>query len=138
MYANEITSAAADAGIKAAILEATAAGLAITVVVVDAGSNLKALHRMDGAPLVSVQTAINKANAAASIGMPTDDFFTAIKNDPAAVASFASRPGLALIGGGLPVHADGKLLGGIGVAGALTAAEDRHIADQAVANLTGA
>jgi uncharacterized protein GlcG (DUF336 family) len=30
---------------------------------------------MDGAPLVSLQTAMSKAYAAAAIGMPPDDFF---------------------------------------------------------------
>ena len=59
---------------------------------------------MDEAPLVSIQTAINKAYAVSGvIGMPPDEFFSAIKADGAAVASFASRPGLALIAGGLPV-----------------------------------
>lgn len=128
-----ITSAAADAAISSAVAEASAMNIAITVVVVDAGSNLKALQRMDGAPLVSLETALFKANAAASIGMATDDFFTAIKDDPAAVASFATRHGLALIGGGLPVYAGSELTGGIGVAGAITAAEDLRIAEYAAA-----
>jgi uncharacterized protein GlcG (DUF336 family) len=101
----------------------------ITVVVVDDGGNLKALRRMDGAPLVSIETAMNKAYAAAAIGMPVDDFFQAIKEDPAAVASFATRPGLALIAGGVPLIVDGHLVGGIGVAGAMTGAEDRAIAE---------
>ena len=90
---------------------------------------------MDGAPLVSLQTAMNKAYAAAAIGMPPDDFFAAIEADPAAVASFASRPGLALIAGGLPVLADGEVAGAIGVAGAMTAAEDRAIAEAALASV---
>jgi uncharacterized protein GlcG (DUF336 family) len=30
---------------------------------------------MDGAPLISVQTAMKKAYAAAAIGMPPDDFY---------------------------------------------------------------
>jgi len=92
---------------------------------------------MDGAPLVSLQTAISKAYAAAAIGMPPDDFFAAIETDPAAVASFASRPGLALIAGGLPVLADGQVAGAIGVAGAMTAAEDRAIAETALAGTEG-
>jgi glc operon protein GlcG len=86
---------------------------------------------MDGAPLVSLQTAINKAYAAAAIGMPPDDFYAAIESDQAAVAEFGTRPGLALIAGGLPVIADGRVAGAIGVAGAMTGAEDRHIAEPA-------
>lgn len=101
-------------------------------VVVDEGGSLKARRRMDGAPLVSVQTAHNKAYAAAAIGMAVDDFFEAIKTDPAAVASFAARPGLALIAGGVPLLIDGTVVGAVGVAGAMTGAEDRRIAEAAV------
>jgi glc operon protein GlcG len=118
--------------IDAAISEAAQRSVPVTVVTVDESGVVKALHRMDGAPLVSVQTAQNKAYAAAAIGMPTDDFYSAIESDGAAVASFAARPGLALIGGGLPVLADGQVAGAIGVAGAMTADEDRRIAAAAV------
>jgi glc operon protein GlcG len=116
----------------AAVDEATAMSVRATVVIVDESGVLKELSRMDGAPLVSVQTAWNKAYAAAAIGMPPDDFYAAIESDGAAVASFATRPGLALIGGGIPVVADGQVAGAIGVAGAMTAAEDRRIAEAAV------
>jgi uncharacterized protein GlcG (DUF336 family) len=81
---------------------------------------------------MSVPTAIHKAYAAAAIGMPPDEFFTAIESDPAAVASFANRPGLALIAGGVPVVVDGEVAGAVGVAGAMTGAEDRRIAEVAV------
>ncbi|HEX8004836.1 MAG TPA: heme-binding protein [Trebonia sp.] len=118
--------------VDAAVAAATAGGLRVTVVTVDESGVLREVRRMDGAPLVSLQTAMSKAYAAAAIGMPPDDFFTAIESDPAAVASFANRPGLALIAGGLPVLADGKVAGAIGVAGAMTAAEDRAIAEAAL------
>jgi uncharacterized protein GlcG (DUF336 family) len=91
---------------------------------------------MDGAPLVSVQTATNKAYAAVPTGMAPDDFYNAIKDDAAAVASFPAWPALALIAGGLPVIAGGAVVGGIGVAGATTGAEDRRIAEQAVAAIS--
>jgi glc operon protein GlcG len=107
--------------------------VAVTVVLVDESGVLKELQRMDGAPLVSVQTALDKAYAAAAIGMPPDDFYRAIEEDGAAVASFATRAGLALIAGGMPLLADGQVAGGVGVAGAMTGAEDRRIAEAAVA-----
>jgi uncharacterized protein GlcG (DUF336 family) len=124
------TEAAARA-IAAGVAESTRMSVPVTIVVLDESGALKELRRMDGAPLVSIQTAINKAYAAAAIGMPTDDFYNTIQADPAAVASFATRPGLALIAGGIPVLVDGHVAGGIGVAGALTGAEDRHIAEEA-------
>ena len=118
--------------VDAALAEANTMAVAVTVATVDESGVMKEFRRMDGAPLVSVQTAINKAYAAAAIGMPPDDFFTAIEADPAAVASFANRSGLALIAGGLPVLVDGQVAGAIGVAGAMTGAEDRRIAEAAV------
>jgi uncharacterized protein GlcG (DUF336 family) len=124
-----LSDAAAARAVEGAIEAATSMGVPVTVVVVDDGGNVKAARRMDRAALVSLQTAQNKAYAAAAIGMPVDDFFEAIKDDQAAVASFASRPGLALIAGGIPLTIDGRLIGGLGVAGAMTGAEDRQIAE---------
>jgi glc operon protein GlcG len=118
--------------IDAAVAEAQTMSVPVTAVVVDESGVVKEMLRMDGAALVSVQTAINKAYAAAAIGMPPDDFYAAIESDGAAVAEFGTRPGLALIAGGLPVLADGKVAGAIGVAGAMTGAEDRRIAEVAI------
>ena len=118
--------------IDAVVAEAAAVAVAVTAVTVDESGVLKELRRMDGAPLISVQTAVSKAYAAAAIGMPPDEFYAAIESDGAAVASFATRPGLALIGGGMPVVADGQVAGTVGVAGAMTAAEDRRIAEAAI------
>jgi glc operon protein GlcG len=118
--------------LDAAVAEASAMSVPITVVAVDESGITKELVRMDDAPLVSVQTAIDKAYAAATIGMPPDEFFSAIEADGAAVAAFANRPGLALIAGGLPVLGEGRVAGAIGVAGAMTGAEDRHIAEVAL------
>jgi glc operon protein GlcG len=123
--------------VDAAVAAAMAGGLRVTVVTVDESGVLREVRRMDGAPLVSLRTAISKAYAAAAIGMPPDDFYAAIEMDPAAVASFANRPGLALIAGGLPVLADGQVAGAIGIAGAMTAAEDRAIAEAALAGAAG-
>jgi glc operon protein GlcG len=128
-----VSSATARRLIDVALAEAGRESLAVTVVVVDESGVLKELVRLDGAPLVSVQTAINKAFAAAAIGMPPDDFYAAIESDGAAVAEFATRPGLALIAGGLPLIVDGRPAGAIGVAGAMTGAEDRRIAEVAIA-----
>jgi glc operon protein GlcG len=123
--------------VAAAVAEAAAMSVRATVVTVDESGVVKELYRMDGAPLVSVQTAWNKAYAAAAIGMPPDDFYAAIESDAAAVASFAARPGLALIAGGIPVVTDGQVAGAIGVAGAMTGAEDRRIAEAAVGRACG-
>jgi glc operon protein GlcG len=118
--------------IDTAVAEAESMSTPVTVAVVDESGVLKHFERMDGAALVSVQTAMSKAYAAAAIEMPTDEFFAAIESDAAAVASFATRPGLALIAGGLPLLVEGQIAGAIGVAGAMTGEEDRRIAEAAV------
>jgi uncharacterized protein GlcG (DUF336 family) len=118
--------------IDTAVAAAESTSSSVTVAVVDESGVLKQVERMDGAPLVSVQTAMSKAYAAAAIEMPTDEFFAAIESDAAAVASFATRPGLALIAGGLPFLVEGQIAGGIGVAGAMTGEEDRRIAEAAL------
>jgi glc operon protein GlcG len=123
--------------VDAALAEAESMSVLVTVVVVDESGVTKEMVRMDGAPLVSVQTAINKAYAAVAIGMPPDEFYAAIESDSAAVTEFGTRPGLALIAGGLPVIADGKAAGAIGVAGAMTAGDDRRIAEVAIARAHG-
>ena len=127
-----LSSEASRLMIDAAVAQARKLSVPITVVVVDESGVTTELLRMDGAPLVSVQTATNKAYSAAAIGMPPDDFYAAIESDEAAVAEFGTRPGLALIAGGLPVLTDGKVAGAIGVAGAMTATEDRRIAEAAI------
>ena len=127
-----LSSEASRRMIDAAVAQARKLSVPITVVAVDESGVIKELLRMDGAPLVSVQTATNKAYSAAAIGMPPDDFYAAIESDEAAVTEFGTRPGLALIAGGLPVLTDGKVAGAIGVAGAMTAAEDRRIAEAAI------
>jgi glc operon protein GlcG len=123
--------------VDAAAGEAEAISVADTIVTVDESGVLKDMCRMDRAPLVSVQTALSKAYAAAAIRMPSDDFYAVIESDGAAVASFATRPGLGLISGGIPVVADGQVARAIGVAGTLTAAADRRIAGAAVGGAGG-
>ena len=62
-------------------------------------------------PPARVQTAMSKACAAAAIGMAHDEFYAGIEADAPAVASFAARPSMTLIAGGLPVLVDGQVAG---------------------------
>jgi uncharacterized protein GlcG (DUF336 family) len=78
--------------VDAAVAEADAMSVPVTVVVVDESGVTKEMLRMDGAPLVSVETAVNKAYAAAAIGMPPDDFYAG--SSPTARPSRSSRRAL--------------------------------------------
>ena len=59
-----------------------------TIAIVDESGVLKGLLRMDGAPLLSVQVAQDKAYTAAAFGIPTDAWYDFIKDDaPLAVGA---------------------------------------------------
>ncbi len=137
MVRRSLSAGQSRALVDAAIDGARAAGIAVTIVVLDDAGVLKEMQRMDGAPMDTVRTATKKAFAAVSIGAPSDEFFADIESEPAAVADFAARENLSLIGGGVPVVSDGAIAGAVGVSGADTAEEDRRIAEGAITSVIG-
>ncbi len=112
--------AAANDAVKAAIEKAVVMGLRVNAAVVDRGGLLVAFLRMPGAPLHSMDIAIDKAYTAAGFGMPTGMWHEALKAHSEAVQQGVPlRPRFTAFGGGLPIIVDGQLIGGIGVSGAL-------------------
>ena len=98
--------------------KAAAMGHAFVIAVVDESGVLKALSRMDGAPLLSVQVAQDKAYSAAGFGMPTHSWHDFIKDDPPLAAGATTGiDRLVVFGGGYPIVVDGQVVGGIGVSG---------------------
>jgi hypothetical protein len=67
----DISLAQAQAVVEAAIAASDDKGLAMDIAVVDAGANLKAFARMDGAWLGSIDIAIKKARTARFFNFPT-------------------------------------------------------------------
>ena len=67
----DITQAQADTVIKGALAKAKEQGVPMNIAVVDAGGNLKAFTRMDGAFLGSIDISIGKARTARLFNMPT-------------------------------------------------------------------
>jgi len=72
---------------------------------------------MDGAPLLSVQIAQDKAYSAAAFGMPTDQWYEFIKDDGPLLHGIVHTPRLTIFGGGFPILDDGQVVGGVGVSG---------------------
>jgi uncharacterized protein GlcG (DUF336 family) len=88
------------------------------IAVVDESGVLKAFSRMDGAPLLSVQVAQDKAYTAVGFGLSTDGWHDFIKNDPPlATGAVGGIDRLVVFGGGYPIKVDGQIVGGIGVSG---------------------
>lgn len=108
-----------------AVLEAQRLGARVNVAVVDAAGHLAAFVRMPGAPLHSIEIAIDKAYTAASFGLPTGRWRDELQAHSAAVREgIVLRPRFVAFGGGLPVVEDGAVIGGIGVSGGSEAQDE--------------
>jgi len=120
-----ITAAAAQRLIDAAEGHARTLAMAIVTVIVDESGVLKAMRRMDGAPLMAVEAAAKKARTAVGFGLPTGkpwhDF---IKDDPILLLGAPALPDFMLLGGGFPVMAGDSIVGAIGVSGGHYSADE--------------
>ncbi|MCU1605236.1 MAG: hypothetical protein JWP46_1701 [Modestobacter sp.] len=104
--------------VRRAVAQAVDDGGAFVVCVVDESGVQKAFARMDGAPLLSVQVAQDKAYTAAGFSMPTDGWFDFIKEDePLRLGAPTGIERLVVFGGGYPITVDGAVVGGVGVSG---------------------
>jgi uncharacterized protein GlcG (DUF336 family) len=115
---SSITSDLAHRIIAAAEAKAHEMGHPFVIAVVDDSGVLKAFSRMDGAALLAVQVAQDKAYTAVGFGIPTDGWHDFIKDDPPlALGAPSGIDRLVVFGGGYPISVGGKLVGGIGVSG---------------------
>jgi uncharacterized protein GlcG (DUF336 family) len=112
-----ITAAFAQELLDAATAKAVEIGVPMVISIVDHDGTPKAFLRMDGAPLLSVEIAANKAYTAAAFGMATDAWHEFIKEDEPLRLGIVHTDRLVTFGGGYPIKLDGDLIGGIGVSG---------------------
>jgi uncharacterized protein GlcG (DUF336 family) len=112
-----ITLEAAQRLIAAAEAKARAMNIPMSIAVVDSDGTLKAFSRMDGAALLSVQIAQDKAYTAISFSMATHEWFDFVKNDPPLLHGIVKTDRLIVFGGGYPIKTDAGIIGGIGVSG---------------------
>jgi uncharacterized protein GlcG (DUF336 family) len=133
----QVSLAQAHALVDAAVAESEALGLRMVIAVVDAGANLVALARMDGAWLASVDVAIKKARTSALIPIPTGDLGPLVQPGASLYGAEITNEGLITFPGGLPLSGtDGTPIGAIGVSGS-TVEDDLAVAEAAVAALGG-
>ncbi|RXZ64830.1 GlcG/HbpS family heme-binding protein [Pelagerythrobacter rhizovicinus] len=129
-----ITQEASDKLIAAATAKAEEMGVPMCISIVDESGNLKAFRRMDGAALLSVDIATNKAYTAVSFGMPSHGWYDFIKNDPPLLHGIVHTPRLVVFGGGYPVSENDQVIGAIGVSGGHYE-QDMAVAEAALAAL---
>lgn len=103
--------------VSAAEEKALSIGVPMAIAVTDEAGILKAFSRMDGAALLAVDIAKNKAYTAISFSMPTDKWFEFIKDDGPLLHGVLAIDRLIIFGGGYPITLDGEVIGGIGVSG---------------------
>ena len=120
-----------------ALAKATKIGVSENVAILDDGGNLKAFSRMDGAPILSIEIAQNKAYTAL-FGVSTQEFFNFIQGDPSLLAGIPTLARVAVWGGGFPINVNGEVVGAIGLSGAPTMQNDEDCARAALALVSDA
>ena len=82
---HSISSELAQKMVNEAVAKAREIGVTENVAILDDGGNLKAFSRMDGAPILCIEMAQNKAYTAL-FGVSTQEFFKFIQSDPSLLA----------------------------------------------------
>jgi uncharacterized protein GlcG (DUF336 family) len=114
--------------ISAAEKKAEEIGQPMDIAVVDAGGNLKAHVRMDGAFVGSISISINKAYTAIAFQQQTADLQEPTRPDgPIYGLSDAHGGRLVVFPGGIPLVRDGEILGAVGVSTG-TVEQDQEVA----------
>lgn len=114
---HSIDSATAQQALQAASEKAMKIGVPMSIVIYDVAGHEKAMLRMDGASLISLQIAHDKAYTSAATGLPTHLWHDYIKDDPPLLTGIVHTPRFVVFGGGFPITEDGKAIGAIGVSG---------------------
>lgn len=127
-----MTLAQAQTALEAAKQKAQELNLKMNIALVDAGANLVAFARMDGAWLGSVDIAIRKARTARFFDMPTGDLGQASQPGGSLYNIEHSNGGLITFPGGIPIkNSEGGIIGAIGVSGS-TVENDHTVAEAGV------
>ncbi|HOU46788.1 MAG TPA: heme-binding protein [Chitinophagales bacterium] len=124
----DITLEQAEKIIAAAKKKAAELDTKMDIAIVDAGANLKAFARMDGAWLGSIDISIKKAKTARFFDFPTGVIGTLSQPGGSLFGIEHSNGGLITFPGGLPIKVGDVVIGGIGVSGS-TVENDHAVAE---------
>src|SRR5437868_509670 len=118
-YGAPITLEVAKKVMAGAEAEAARNNLAVVITIIDSGGNMVMMHRIDNTQLASINASEGKAQTALAFKRPSKQLEEAVA---------AGGAGLRLVGlkniwpieGGVPLLVDGKIVGAIGISGALS------------------
>jgi uncharacterized protein GlcG (DUF336 family) len=123
--------------IAAAESKAAEIGQPMNIAVADAGGNLIAHVRMDGAWLGSIDISIKKAYTSRAFDISTKDLAVHSQSGGQFFGIHASNDGRIMIfAGGIPLKRDGKVVGAIGVSGG-SGDQDHAVAEAGAAAFAG-
>ncbi|MEX0991756.1 MAG: heme-binding protein [Actinomycetota bacterium] len=122
----------ANAALESAIKKSEEIGTKMDIAVVDAGGNLKAFVRQDGAWIGSIDISQKKARTARYFDMNTGDIGSLSQPGGPLYNIEHSNGGLITFPGGVPIRDGGTVIGAIGVSG--SSVEDDHTVAQAGAD----
>ena len=121
--------------IAAAEKKASEIGQPMNIAVADAGGNLIAHVRMDGAWLGSIDISIKKAYTSRAFDIVTKDLATHSQSGGQFFGIHASNEGRIMIfAGGVPLKQNGKVVGAVGVSGG-SGDQDHAVAEAGAAAL---
>jgi len=128
-----VTLKDAKAIIEAAEKKAEAIGQPMNIAVADAGGNLVAHVRMDGAWLGSIDISIKKAFTSRAFDISTKDLAGYCQPGKDFYGLNTSNDGKIMIfAGGVPLKRDGKVVGAVGVSGG-SGEQDHSVAEAGAA-----
>jgi glc operon protein GlcG len=116
-YGPPISNADARKAAAAALAEAAKNHWNMAVAVVDPNGTLVYYEKMDNTQLGSANVAVDKARSAALYKRPTKSFQDALASGGAGLRVLGLQ-GAVPVEGGVPITADGKIIGAIGISGA--------------------
>jgi glc operon protein GlcG len=128
-----LTRQRARESIERGIAKAQALGFKVAIAVVDDAGHLVVCDRMDGALWVTPEIARAKANAAAAFQATTLDLEERFSKRQLFADTVATLGDYQFVfgRGAIPLVEDGRIVGAVGVSGAVPADNDHTIADAA-------
>ena len=123
-----------DRMVEAGMRRAVEIGVPMVLTVVNDSGNTIELRRMDDALEVSVTLAPHKAYTAATVRLPTHELAELSQPGQPLFGIDVNMPKLTLVGGGLPLKINNKLVGAVGVSGG-SVEQDIDVAQAMVAAL---
>ena len=125
-YGAPIALAVAKKVMAAAEAEAAKNNWQVAIAIIDSGGHMVMMQKFDNTQLASIEAAGDKAQSALAFRLPTKALEDAVAAGGAGLRLLALK-NIAPFEGGLPIVVDGKIVGAIGVSGALSF-EDAQVA----------